>query len=208
MYYYTFLCYHPVTLRNNSAAVEAGALHQLVRGVGNCTALAPPVAESDASRLVLPAGSKGTARPELGPGPAELKSLGCCHALGGVELKALEQIDRRRISYHPAVTSGNGTQYSRLPHNPYPIKCILLDKSHKFEQVENFAFAKSLALFMVGIISAPYFAGTHFAGRSEPIWVMRESTVLALSRSQTSKYVLEQWPLTCQCQHHPDPCVI
>src|SRR5712672_420178 len=98
--------------------------------------------------------------------------------------------------------------YSRLPHNPYPIKCILLDKSHKFEQVEIFAFAKSLALFMVGIISAPYFAGTHFAGRSGPIWVMRESTVLALSRSQTSKYVLEQWPLTCQCQHHPDPCVI
>jgi len=68
--------------------------------------------------------------------------------------------------------------YSRLPHNPYPIKCILLDKSHKFEQAENFAFAKSLALFMVGIISAPYVAGTHFAGRSEWVWVMRESTVL------------------------------
>jgi len=67
--------------------------------------------------------------------------------------------------------------YSRLPHNPYPIKCILLDKSHKFEQAENFAFAKSLALFMVGIISAPYVAGTHFAGRSEWVWVMRELTV-------------------------------
>jgi len=67
--------------------------------------------------------------------------------------------------------------YSRLPHNPYPIKCILLDKSHKFEWAENFAFAKSLALFMVSIISAPYFAGTYFPGRSEWVWVMRESTV-------------------------------
>jgi len=59
-------------------------------------------------------------------------------------------------------TTRSRTQYSRLPHNPYPIKCILLDKSHKFEQVEKFAFATILTLFMVGIISAPHFPGPHF----------------------------------------------
>jgi hypothetical protein len=34
--------------------------------------------------------------------------------------------------------------YSRLPHNPYPIKCKFLENSHRIEQAEIFTFAQAL----------------------------------------------------------------
>jgi len=84
--------------------------------------------------------------------------MGVCHSQAGAplvrRLESIYSVKKRAISIANTDT----------PHNSYPIKCILLDKSHEFEEAEHFAFSTSLTLFMVGIISAPYFPGTHFPG--------------------------------------------
>src|SRR5712672_4355076 len=49
--------------------------------------------------------------------------------------------------------------YSRLPHNPHPIKCILLDESHTFEQ-----HLPQALLFHGWYHFRTIFTGTHFLG--------------------------------------------
>jgi len=71
--------------------------------------------------------------------------------------------------------------YSRLCHNPYPIKCILLENSHRFERRKDSHVHKPSFVhgwFHFRIIS-PWnrFPWTPPNG-PEWVWVMTESTVL------------------------------
>src|SRR5712675_1786393 len=87
----------------------------------------------------------------------------------------------RARSVHPSLS----IIYSRLCHNPYPIKCILLENSHRFERRKDSHVHKPSFVhgwFHFRIIS-PWnrFPWTPPNG-PEWVWVMTESTVYLKTR--------------------------